>query len=176
MNDYIFTSERLGFRAWRQSDIPVMAAINADEEVMRFFPKTNTVEETATFVNRMQQQLLEKNYCYFAVDQLANQKMIGFIGLSYQTYEAPFTPCIDIGWRLAKHSWGQGFATEGAKACLAYAKTLGIQEIKSIAPLINTPSTHVMQKIGMSKEYTFKHPLLKDYPAIEECVVYGISP
>jgi RimJ/RimL family protein N-acetyltransferase len=90
-----------------------------------------------------------------------------------QNYPADFTPCVDIGWRLAKAQWGNGFASEGAKACLDYAKkTLKIEEIYSIAPKINLRSEKVMQKIGMQKVKEFKHPLLSDYPHLEDCVLY----
>lgn len=173
--DYLFKSERLGFRNWTTADIDTMTSINQNEEVMRFFPSTNTREQTAGFVRRMQEQYKEVGFCYFAVDRLDTQEMIGFIGLSRQTYEAKFTPCIDIGWRLAQHTWGLGFATEGAKACLQYAKKIGLKHIKSVAPAINKPSIHVMQKIGMTEEYTFQHSLLADYPNIQKCVLYYID-
>src|ERR1700761_6816125 len=102
MNDrYIFTSERLGFRNWMMSDVSEMSLINADPKVMEFFPETRTREQTVEFIERMQKQFAEKGFCYFAVDRLDNNDLIGFIGISEQTFEADFTPCIDIGWGLA---------------------------------------------------------------------------
>ena len=95
----------------------------------------------------MEQQYSEKGYCYFAIDELEDDTFIGFIGLSEQNYDADFTPCIDIGWRLAKTAWNRGYATEGAKRCLDYGlEKLKINKIYSIAPAINTKSVQVMKK------------------------------
>src|SRR5687768_8719107 len=112
---YIFKSERLGFRDWESTDIEKMVKINADEKVMEFFPGVVTKEQTIEFVERMKRQFSNKGFCYFAVDILENNEFIGFIGLSEQTYNADFAPCIDIGWRINSNEWNKGFATEGAK-------------------------------------------------------------
>ena len=97
MNKYLFTSERLGFRNWNDSDIEKMAAINNDPDVMEFFPATATYSQTADFIVRMKTMFTEKKYCYFAVDELSSGNFCGFIGLCDQNYEASFTPCTDIG-------------------------------------------------------------------------------
>ena len=170
---YLFTSLRLGFRRWQPSDVVSMAAINADKEVMEYFPDVQTFEQTQAFVVRMQQQQEERGYCYFAVDELASGAFIGFIGLSQQTYASEFTPCIDIGWRLARQSWGMGYATEGAKRCLKYAKEdLELKEIFAIAPIVNRRSEYIMQRIGLTKLGEFIHPLLADDKRLKDCVVY----
>ena len=109
----------------------------------------------------------------FAVDKLENGEFIGFIGLSEQTYEADFTPCIDIGWRIKRSEWNKGFATEGAKRCLDYAlNDLKIKEIYSVAPKINTKSEHIMKKIGLKKQYEFEHPSLINNERLKICVLY----
>ena len=173
MKQYLFKSRRLGFRNWLPSDTDKLAAINADKEVMAFFPSTRTRQETKSFISRMQQQYSEKGYCYFAIDELEDDTFIGFIGLSEQNYEADFTPCIDIGWRLAKTAWNKGYATEGAKRCLEYGlEKLKINKIYSIAPVINTKSVQVMKNIGMSKVKTFDHPQLLDDARLRECILY----
>ena len=101
--------------------------------------------------------------------------MIGFIGLAYQKYESPFTPAIDIGWRLDPGYWGRGLATEGAKASLEYGlKELKLPQIIAVAVEQNLPSIRVMEKIGLKKVGKFKHPKLKEYPDLEACVAYGI--
>lgn len=175
MKDYIFESERLGFRNWTASDVEKMALLNADKEVMEFFPNTETLEQTQNFIERMQQQFLEKGFCYFAVDELATSNFIGFIGLSEKTFESDFTPCVDIGWRLGKNFWNRGFATEGAKRCLDFGfEDLKLEKIVAIAPKVNIKSEAVMQKTGMQKVKDFKHPLLDLYPQIQECVLYEI--
>ena len=173
---YLFTSERLGFRNWEDADIPAMAAINADPQVMEFFPATQTVEQTENFVRRMQAQFRAKGFCYFAVDELATGHFIGFIGLSEQTFAADFNPCVDIGWRLATVAWGKGYATEGAQRCLVYGfETTGLHTINAMAPDVNLRSIEVMKKIGMQPVKQFKHPLLAGNERLENCVLYAIS-
>ncbi len=153
-----------------------MAEINADQKVMEFFPSIQTPEQTEKFVRRMQQQFLDKGFCYFAVDKLSDNGFIGFIGLSEQNFKADFTPCVDIGWRLHQKEWGKGYATEGAKKCLEFAfQTLSLTMIKAICPVINNKSEGVMKKLNMEKKQTFDHPLLKDDKDLEKCVVYEIK-
>lgn len=153
-----------------------MTAISADPEVMRYFPAPATPAQTKAFIVRMQHSHVEKGYCYFAVDELYSGDLIGFIGLMDQAFEASFTPCVDIGWRLRKASWGNGYATEGAIRSLKYAfEILNISEIVATAPLVNEPSIHVMEKAGMKKWMEFKHPRLKGFDHLENCVCYKIS-
>jgi RimJ/RimL family protein N-acetyltransferase/2-polyprenyl-3-methyl-5-hydroxy-6-metoxy-1,4-benzoquinol methylase len=174
---YLFKSARLGFRNWIDSDIPLMTKISADPQVMKNFPSVATPTQTAEFIQRMQIMFAENGFCYFAVDSLDDNSFIGFIGLSHQDYDVEFTPCIDIGWRLSQKYWGKGFATEGAKRCLEYAfEDLGIENIKSTAPLVNLVSIKVMEKIGMKKQIQFKHPKLLDIERLVNCVCYQISP
>jgi len=176
IREYLFKSERLGFRNWLGSDIAIMAEINADPDVMKFFPGTQSLEQTEAFIERMQLQMSKKGYCYFAVDKLMDGEFIGFVGLSEQTFEASFTPCIDIGWRLSKMEWNKGYATEGAKRCLDYAfNQLEIQKVNAMAPKINLRSIQVMEKIGMKKPTGFVHPLLVDDERLKECVLYEIA-
>lgn len=175
-NPYLFTSERLGFRNWADNDLATQASINADPDVMRYFPAPQTLERTRQFIDRMQQQYRERGYCYFATEKLDTAELIGFIGLAYQDYPAPFTPCVDIGWRLGKAHWHQGLATEGAKRCLQYAfEDLALPKIYAIAPAINQPSIQVMQKIGMQFQYNFEHPALVGDDRLVNCVLYSIS-
>lgn len=174
--DYLFTSERLGFRNWKTSDIDKMAEINANKQVMEFFPSTQTAEQTALFIERMQQLLARTGFCYFAVDALEDGKLIGFIGMAEQTFDAAFTPCIDIGWRLHPDVWGKGYATECAKACLEYAfHTLKLKKVYAMAPAINQKSIAVMQKIGMHYVTNFMHPLLLSDERLKDCVLYEIN-
>lgn len=170
---YLFTSERLGFRNWEFEDIEKMFQINSDEKVMEFFPGTYTKEQTIGFVERMQRQYENKGFCYFATDKLDTGEFIGFIGLSEQTYNADFTPCIDIGWRIKSSEWNRGYATEGAKRCLDFAlNDLKIEKIYSVAPKVNVKSEHIMKKIGMKKLYEFEHSLLAGDIRLKTCVLY----
>ena len=170
---YLFTSDRLGFRDWLPENLPEMATINADPEVMEYFPAIQSRQQTVAFIKRMQRQLSEKGYCYFAVDKLVDGAFIGFIGLSWQTYIADFTPCVDIGWRLRREAWNQGYAKEGSQRCLTYAfNDLGLDRIYAVAPKVNVKSVRIMEAIGMSKHSEFQHPLLKDDERLRDCVVY----
>lgn len=174
-NNYIFKSERLGFRAWSDSDIDKMAEINADPEVMKFFPATSSITRTIDFIERMKHLLDQKGFCYFSVDKLEDGKFIGFIGLAEQRFEAEFNPCIDIGWRLDRAEWRQGYATEGAKRCLQYAfQELKLKKINAIAPEINLRSIQIMERIGMKRISTFKHPFLAATERLQTCVLYEI--
>jgi RimJ/RimL family protein N-acetyltransferase len=176
MDDYIFTSERLGFRNWKTTDVNLLFEINTDENVMQFFPSIQTKEQTENFIDRMQNQYKEKGFCYFAVEIIETKEFIGFIGLSEQKFNSDFTPAIDIGWRLNSKFWHKGYATEGAKRCLEFGfYQLKLKEIIAIAPAINLPSIKVMQKIGLQKVKNFKHPLLKEFPELETCVLYSIK-
>ncbi|MFT6725966.1 MAG: RimJ/RimL family protein N-acetyltransferase [Flavobacteriales bacterium] len=175
-NKYIFQSERLGFRTWQDSDLADLWSINSDAEVMEFFPGITTSDDTWNFIQRMQLEYAKNGFCYYAVELLDTRDLIGFIGIARQDYEADFTPCVDIGWRLGRSFWGHGYASEAALACVSYAfDTLGILELVSVAPSINLASVRVMEKIGMSKVKEFSHPLLKDNPELQNCVLFKLE-
>lgn len=176
VHKYLFKSKRLGFRLWISDDIEIMSAINSDEDVMEFLPGIQSEEQTMAFIERMQKQFVEEGFCYFAVDKLENNELIGFIGLSTQTFEADFTPCIDIGWRLKRQEWHNGYATEGAIRCLTFAfHELKIDRIVAIATVGNVKSQKVMNKIGMRKVKSFNHPKLADNHPLRNCVLYEIE-
>lgn len=173
---HIFKSDRLGFRNWEETDIEPFLKLNADEQVMQHFPKTLTKDQTISFIEKSKNQYKDKGYTYFAVDVLETNEFIGFIGLSYQTYEASFNPSVDIGWRLDKKHWGKGYATEGAKRCLVYAsENLKLKIINSVCPVVNKASENVMKKIGMQKVTNFMHPALNEYPNLQECLLYQLT-
>jgi RimJ/RimL family protein N-acetyltransferase len=172
---YLFSSKRLGFRTWNESDLDALVLLNQNTEVMKYFPSVQTAAQCLDFINRMQKQMTENGHCYFVVEELESGKFIGFIGLLLQTFESDFTPAVDIGWRLSPEFWGKGFAIEGALRCLEFGwSELGLKKIISVAPQINVPSLRVMEKIGMVKVKTFNHPLLNDYPELQSCELYQL--
>lgn len=174
--EYCFTSPRLGFRNWTVADIPKMSAISGDPKVMEFFPAVATPEQTENFILRMQVMYEVKGYCYFAVDRLDTHEFIGFIGLCAQENALEFSPYVDIGWRLSPKAWGNGFATEGAKACLDYGfNEIGLAKILATAAHQNTKSIRVMQKIGMVEKMSFEHPALPVESGLNPCVCYTKS-
>jgi len=175
-NNYLFTSNRLGFRKWSLNDLDAFAQLNADKQVMQHFPKTLTRKETRACIVRFQKHHDDFGFNYYATELKETGEFIGFIGLAYQNFESDFTPNIDVGWRLKKSAWGKGFATEGAKKCLEVGfKQLKINKIIATCTLQNISSEKVMQKIGMQKVGTFIHPKLKDTPEIQTCLLYEIN-
>jgi RimJ/RimL family protein N-acetyltransferase len=124
----------------------------------------------------VQQQYLDRGFCYFAVDRLDNSEFVGFIGLSEQVFQAEFTPCMDIGLRVSQNAWNHGFAADGATKCIDFAfNQLGLSEIHSMVPKTSLKSKRVMEKIGMQKLMTFNHPKLINGKHLEECLLYRIS-
>ncbi|WP_108868447.1 GNAT family N-acetyltransferase [Aquimarina aquimarini] len=173
MAEYIFTSQRLGFRTWTLDDLDLLTQINNDDDVMEFFPFKPSREETASFIVRMQKMYAKKGFCYFAIDLLDTKECIGFVGLSEQTYLEELGTFTDIGWRLKKSSWNHGYATEGAKACLKFGfETIGLNTIYSVASKINLKSESVMKKIEMQQVKTFAHPKLLDDSRLKDCILY----
>jgi len=149
--------------------------MNQDPDVMRFFPDLLTSGQTASSFVRMKKHYSEHGYTFFAVDLLDTSAFIGFTGLYNTRFTAHFTPCVEIGWRLMKEYWGFGYATEAAATCLDYAfDVLKLKEVYAYTPMSNLPSERVMQKIGMTRVGTFKHPMIPDNP-LEEHLLYRIG-
>ncbi|MCZ4499070.1 MAG: hypothetical protein JWQ74_1623 [Marmoricola sp.] len=158
------TTERLLLRQWRDDDVLPLARINTDPQVMEFFPAPLTAEQTAEMVGR-QQALLEAGLpALFATEIRETGEFIGFIGLSVPRFQAPFTPCVEIGWRLARAHWGQGYATEGAHVVLDHAfAELGLEEVVSFTSIANLRSRALMVRLGMHHDPSedFNHPALE---------------
>jgi RimJ/RimL family protein N-acetyltransferase len=157
-------------------DLNEFAQINADADVMEHFPATLTREETTDFIHRLIAHYDEHSYNYFATEIIGTGELIGFVGLAYQTYDAPFCPATDIGWRLKKSAWGKGYATEGARRCLKFAfEEIKLERVISTCTLSNVNSENVMKKIGMTRMGEFDHPRLEDYPEYRRCVWYQMQ-
>lgn len=175
-NNYIFESSRLGFRRWKESDKELFSRMNSDEKVMRYFPKTLSREESDKFFHRIVEHFKEKGYGLWAVEIKETKEFIGFIGFLYTTFEAEFTPCVEIGWRLDNKYWNKGYATEGAKSCLDYGfRNLNFSSIYSFTAEINKPSENVMKKIGMKKVGEFRHPKVEEGSPLKNHVLYSID-
>ncbi len=170
---YLFESARLGFRLWQPRDLDTLAAINAAPIAMEFFPYCYTRAQTADFIDRMMTQWNDCGFTYFAIDELNRNECIGFIGLCEQDYPSPFTPCVDIGWRLTPSVWNRGLASEGAKRCLEWAfNERRLHQVVAVTPQINLRSQAVMKKIGMRYQFNFQHPALLDNERLRDCVMY----
>ncbi len=175
-DNYIFKSERIGFRNWTNEDLDEFAILNSDEEVMEHFPKTLTSYEVRDLIIKLKKHFSENGFTYYAVEVLDSREFIGMIGLAFQEYKTRFTPAIDIGWRLNRKAWGKGYATEGAKRCLEYGfNELDIKKIISVCTINNRKSENVMKKIGMTKIGEFNHPELVNCPNYEKHYCYEIT-
>lgn len=160
-------------RNWNTNDLLPFTEMCQDKEVMKYFPNLLSEKNAKNFIEHMQVHLKKFGFCYFAVDILETNQFIGFTGILHQNYESPFTPCIDIGWRLKRSYWNKGYATEAANACLKFASNqLNLKEIYSIASKINVNSIAVMKKIGMKYHSDFQHPTLLKNELLKDCVVY----
>jgi len=150
---YIFKSERLGFRNWTKADLTEFSKINADLEVMEHFPKPLTEKETAEFIERLENHYTKNGYNYFATEIIESGELIGFIGLAYQDYETEFTPATDIGWRLKKSSWGNGYATEVSKTLIKSGfSDFKLHKVEAGVLTENIASIRVLEKSGMTRE------------------------
>jgi len=172
---YLETS-RLRLRDWKKADLEPFYLMNADKKVMSYFPKTLSTDETNIFYQAIITEFKEYGFGLYAVELKDSKEFIGFTGFHRAVFQADFTPCIEIGWRLKKEAWGKGYATEGAKACLHYGfSQLNLTDVYSFTANINTPSQNVMKKIGMSYVKSFNHPKLDISSPLCEHVLYHIN-
>ena len=174
----ILTTERLILRRWYASDREPFACMNADPTVMEFFPKMLSRQQSDLLVQRIEAHFEQYGFGLFAVEFRENAGFIGFVGLNVPAFEANFTPCVEIGWRLAAQYWGHGLATEGAKAMVAYGfQTLALKEIVSFTVPANTRSRRVMEKLGMTHDPVddFDHPQLPPGHPMRRHVLYRLA-
>lgn len=174
----IISTDRISLRTWQASDQIFFSQMNADSQVMEYFPSTLTENETQTLIERINEHLRCHQFGLWAAELKETKEFMGFIGLSIPSFSAHFTPCVEIGWRLARQYWGQGLATEGAKAVLAYGfSQLNLDEIVSFTALNNYRSRRVMEKIGLTRQEKddFDNPRLAlDHP-LSRHVLYRLS-
>lgn len=171
-------TKRLVLRQWTDDDLPQFAVMNADPEVMEYFPAPLSTEKSNQLAERIRIELQEKEYGFWAVEVQGGAPFIGFIGLHRTNFDAPFCPCVEIGWRLAKEHWGNGYASEGAKASLEYAfNNLQLPEVLSFTAETNKRSQKVMEKIGMKQDPSgsFDHPMVPDAHPIKPHVLYRLK-
>ncbi len=168
---------RLRLRRWQPADREPFARMSADPEVMRYFPGTLKREESDQVIERIEARFDETGVGLCAVERREDGAFIGFVGLSLVTFEAHFSPAVEIGWRLSKEAWGQGYATEGAEAVLSHARGVRLAELVSFTARSNAASRRVMQKLGMSHTETddFDHPALPHGHPLRPHVLYRLS-
>ncbi|MDH5608893.1 MAG: GNAT family N-acetyltransferase [Cyclobacteriaceae bacterium] len=173
MDNYLFESERLGFGEWTMDDLDDLAAMNQDPDVMAYFPATHSVAYSREFLLRQQRHFAENGLCFFRVETRDTSRFIGFLGIQAIPFPASFGPGFEIGWRLVRQAWGNGYATEGALRCMTYAhEAAGLGEIYAFTSIHNQRSARVMRKTGMTCMGTFQHPRMEAGHWLETHVLY----
>jgi RimJ/RimL family protein N-acetyltransferase len=174
----ILETERLILRTWSMDDLDAMAAIDCDLKVGEFLPRGANRAATEAGIQRIMKHYQEKGFSLYAVELKATHEFIGFVGLSTPSFQAHFTPTVEIGWRLGSQHWNKGYATEAAKAVMHYAFTvLDLKELVSFTVVANQASRRVMEKIGLHHEpqHDFDHPNLEEGSPLKRHVLYRLS-
>jgi RimJ/RimL family protein N-acetyltransferase len=173
----ILTTARLRLRQWREEDLAPFAALNADPQVMEFFPKVLTRVESDAVAGRIRDHFARHGFGLWAVEAPGAADFVGFVGLAVPSFEAHFTPCVEIGWRLAREHWGHGYATEAATAALAFGFVdRALEEIVAFTVPANIPSRRVMGRLGMRRlpADDFEHPAIADGHPLRSHVLYRL--
>jgi RimJ/RimL family protein N-acetyltransferase len=171
-------TERLWLRRWRPGDLGPLAAMNADPEVMEHFPATLSRAQSAAMIERFEASFESHGYGLWAVEAPGRAGLIGFVGLSRIELEVPFAPAVEVGWRLARAFWGEGLATEAARASLAFGfAEIGLPEIVSFTSERNVRSRAVMERLQMRRDHAedFDHPLLPVGDPLRRHVLYRVE-
>ena len=169
-------TERLILRSWKYEDRVSFAEMNSDGNVMKYFPATLSVNESNAFVDRIIAEFEETVFGLYAVEIKGTGEFIGYVGFHRFTFDAPFSPGWEIGWRISDKFWHKGYATEAATACLDYAREKQFcNRLYSFTSVPNVPSDNVMKRIGMSCQGTFMHPALADGHWLKEHKLYSVE-
>ncbi len=169
--------ERLILRSWRAEDRTPFARLNADSQVMEYMPRKLSMKESDAFADRVEEHFRQHGFGLHAAELRSRGEFIGFIGLHIPAFQTEFTPCVEIGWRLASSYWGQGLATEGAQAIVGYGfEQLGLQEIVSFTVPANLRSRRVMEKLDMKRNPAedFNHPRPSPAHRLSRHVLYRL--
>ena len=171
-------TERLLLRLWRKSDRLPFQRLNADAGVMEFMPAQLSAQQSDELIDRIEEHFEHDGFGLFAAELLESQTFLGYIGLAVPTFDAPFMPAVEIGWRLAADYWGRGLATEGARAVLRYAfDDLALSSLVSFTTPTNLRSIKVMEKLGMVHDQggDFDHPRLPEGHPLRRHVLYRLD-
>lgn len=168
-------TQRLLLRPWKESDFEAFAKLNADIDVMAYFPHTLSQNESDAMAERIKKGIEEKGWGLWAASIVGGADFIGFIGLNIPLFEADFMPAVEVGWRLAKEFWGKGYATEGALAAIDYGfNVLKLEKIISFTTPLNTKSLAVMHKLAMQPAGEFEHPKIPKSHPLRRHLLYSI--
>ncbi|HLB20918.1 MAG TPA: GNAT family N-acetyltransferase [Solirubrobacteraceae bacterium] len=171
-------TSRLLLRRWREQDRAPFAAMNADAKVMRHFPSPLTAGESDALVSDLQAHFERHGFGLWALQSRSSHELLGFTGLCFVSFDAHFTPAVEVGWRLRRSAWGHGYASEAALAALRFGfAELGVREIVSFTSTVNERSRAVMERIGMARDAAgdFAHPLIARDSPLAPHVLYRLS-
>lgn len=172
MKIYIET-ERLYLRDWIEADVPTFAKMNADEQVMEYFLKPLSREESIDMLKIIKTEIASSGFGFFALERKEDGALLGMVGLHQVGFDVDFVPAVEIGWRLLPAYWGKGYTPEAALGSFQFAKEqLSMEEIVAFTALPNKKSQRVMQKIGMEFEKEFDHPLVSAGHPLQRHVLY----
>lgn len=171
-------TKRLRLRPWRNDDLDALAAMNADPDVMRYFPKCLNRDGSAEMMARNTQHMQRHGFAWWALEVPGVSSFAGGVSLLMPGFDAHFTPAFEIGWRLPKAFWGKGYATEAARAVLDFAfYHIGLSEVVSYTTVDNEQSRKVMTRLGMTNRSAdnFGHPLLPFNHPFKHHVLYRLT-
>lgn len=166
---------RLRLRRWRGEDREPFAMLNADPAVMEHFPATLDRSASDALIDSIEAGFERHGFGLWALEPREGGELLGFTGLAVPAFEAHFTPAVEIGWRLARPAWGYGYATEAARAALAYGfEQVGLEQVVSFTAAENARSRAVMERLGMTRDPAedFDHPSLPSGHPLERHVLY----
>jgi RimJ/RimL family protein N-acetyltransferase len=168
---------RLALRRWRETDRAPFAALNQDPRVMEHFPAPIPRDRSDASIDAWTEDFALQGWSNWAVERRDTGEFIGVVGLTMPRWEVPCAPCVEVGWRLRREAWGQGFATEGAGACLRVGfEQVGLGEIFSFTAVVNRPSIAVMERIGLRNlQADFEHPAMPEGHALRRHVLYRVT-
>jgi RimJ/RimL family protein N-acetyltransferase len=164
---------RLILRRLRDSDHGPLYAMNSDPRVMEYFPACLTPEENDAMIERIEAHHVQYGFGPLAAELRGAGEFAGLVLLMFPSFQAHFTPCVEIGWRFAPAYWNRGLATEGAQALMRFGfDELRLNEIVSFAVRENWPSRRVMEKLGMTLDSEFDHPRIPEGHRLQRHVLY----
>lgn len=170
-------TKRLLMRQWRDEDLFDFWLLNSDPEVMAYLPGIPSEEDSNILAEKIIKLITKNGWGFWAIETLNDNTFIGFVGLNEPKYELPVNPCVEVGWRLARKYWGNGYATEAGSASLDFAfNNLNVNEIYSFTSVANNKSQAVMERLDMKNTYSnFNHPTIPDDSPYREHVLYRID-
>jgi RimJ/RimL family protein N-acetyltransferase len=170
-------TDRLFLRQWQDTDLAIFSKLNSDPEVMAYFPSVLSREESDALSHNFKALIAQRGWGFWAVELKRVKAFIGFVGLHEPKAALPFSPCVEIGWRLHRDHWGKGYATQAAAEVLRYAfEILELNEIVSFTTVSNIRSRSVMERMGMTNTgRNFNHPDIPVSDPLSEHVLYKIS-